>query len=68
MKSSNDIWADLGELPEEEVIHMMTKLFVIYEEKIKNNPEDREALNFFKNLDNSICQTNQCNLNRKNAG
>ena len=65
MKSSNDIWADLGELPEEEVIHMMTKLFVIYEEKIKNNPEDREALNFFKNLDNSICQTNQCNLNRR---
>ena len=65
MKSSNDIWSDLGELPEEEVIHMMTKLFVIYEEKIKNNPADQEALNFFKNLDNSISQTNQCNLNRR---
>ncbi len=65
MKSSNDIWSDLGELPDEEVIHMMTKLFVIYEEKIKNNPADQEALNFFKNLDNSISQTNQCNLNRR---
>ena len=65
MNSPNDIWIDRGELPDEEVIHMMTKLFVIYEEKIKNNPEDLEALNFFKNLDNSISQTNQCNLNRR---
>jgi hypothetical protein len=57
MKSPNDIWADLGELPDEEVIHMMTKLFAIYEDKLKNKPEDREALNFFKNLENSINQT-----------
>jgi hypothetical protein len=59
MKSPNDIWADLGELPDEEVIHMMTKLFAIYEDKLKNKPEDREALNFFKNLENSINQTSQ---------
>lgn len=65
MKSPNDIWADLGELPEEEVIHMMTKLFTIYEKKLKNKPEDQEALNFFINLDNSIRQTDQCNLNRR---
>ena len=65
MKSPNDIWADLGELPEEEVIHMMTKLFTIYEKKLKNKPEDQEALNFFRNLHNSIRQTDQCNLNRR---
>ena len=65
MKSPNDIWADLGELPEEEVIHMMTKLFTIYEKKLKNKPGDQEALNFFINLDNSIRQTDQCNLNRR---
>lgn len=65
MKSPNDIWADLGELPEEEVILMMTKLFATYEESLKKNPEDMEALNFFKNLDNSISQTSQCNLNRR---
>jgi hypothetical protein len=59
MKSPNDIWADLGELPDEEVIHMMTKLFAIYEDKLKNKPEDREALKFFKNLENSINQTSQ---------
>jgi len=65
MKSPNDIWADLGELPDEEVIHMMTKLFAIYDEKLKNKPGDQEALNFFRNLDNSISQTSQCNLNRR---
>ena len=65
MKSANDIWADLGELPDEEVIHMMTKLFAIYDEKLKNKPGDEEALNFFTNLDNSISQTSQCNLNRR---
>jgi hypothetical protein len=65
MKSPNDIWADLGELPDEEVIHMMTKLFATYEEKLKNRPEDQESLNFFRNLDNAINQTSQCNLNRR---
>jgi hypothetical protein len=64
MKSPNNIWGHLGELPDEEVIHMMTKLFTIYEEKLKYNHEDQEALNFFKNLNNSINLTSQCNLNR----
>ena len=65
MKSPNDIWAELGELPDEELIHMMTKLFAVYAEKLKNNSGDQEALNFFRNLDNSISQTSQCNLNRR---
>ena len=65
MKSPNDIWENLGELPDEEVILIMTKLFTIYEDTLKNQPEDKEALNFFKNLENSINQTSQCNLNRR---
>jgi hypothetical protein len=65
MKSPNDTWANLGELPDEEVILIMTKLFAIYEDKLKNKPLDQEALNFFKNLDNSINQTSKCNLNRR---
>lgn len=65
MKKPNDIWADMGELPDEEVIHMMTKLFSIYEAKLQSNPEDKEALNFFRNLDIAISQTSQCNLNRR---
>ena len=65
MHSPPEIWADLGELPDEEIIHMMTKLFAIYDEKLQNEPGDKEALNFFRNLDNSISQTGQCNLNRR---
>ena len=65
MKSPNDIWANLGELPDEEVILIMTKLFAIYEDTLKYKPEDQEALNFFNNLENSINQTSQCNLNRR---
>jgi len=65
MKKPNDIWGELGELPEEEIIHVLTKLFFIYEDQFNKDPDNREAINFFRNLDNSISQTNQCNLNRR---
>ena len=65
MKSPHDIWADLGELPDEEIMHVMTKLFAVYEERLKKDPENKDALNFFTNLDNSISLTSQCNLNRR---
>ena len=65
MKTPNDIWDELGELPDEEVMHVMTKLFVLYEDRLNNNPEDQNALIFFRNLDNSISLTSQCNLNRR---
>jgi hypothetical protein len=65
MKSPNDIWSELGELPDEEVIHLMTKLFAIYEEKLKKFPENQESLNLFKNLTVALDQTSQCNLNRR---
>jgi len=65
MKSANDIWGELGELPEEEAMHVLTKLFALYEDRLKKNPDDRDALNFFRNLDNAISLTSQCNLNRR---
>ncbi len=65
MKSPNDIWSELGELDDEEVIHLMTKLFAVYEEKLQKYPGDPESLNFFKNLENSLRMTTQCNLNRR---
>ncbi len=65
MKTTTDIWDTLGELQGHELIHAMTKLFSIYEEKLKKNPADDEALNFFKHLDIAISQTQQCNLNRR---
>ena len=65
MKTPNDIWGELGELPEEEVMQVMTKLFALYENRLNKNPEDQNALNFFINLNNAIEQTSQCNLNRR---
>lgn len=65
MKTPNDIWGDLGELPEEEVMHVLTKLFAVYEEQLKRNSEDREAVQFFIHLDNAITLTSGCNLNRR---
>jgi len=65
MKTPNDIWGELGELPEEEAMHVITKLFALYEDRLNKNPEDQNALLFFKNLDNAISLTSQCNLNRR---
>jgi len=65
MKSPDDIWGELGELPGEELMHVLTKLFYLYEDSLKKNPENLEALNFFRNLDNALTLTSQCNLNRR---
>ena len=65
MKTPDDIWGELGELPEEETMHVLTKLFALYEERLKRNSEDREALQFFTNLDNAVTLTSGCNLNRR---
>lgn len=65
MKTPIDIWEDLGSLSENELLHVMTKLFALYESALKVDPGNKEALNFFKNLDNSITQTSACNSNRR---
>jgi len=65
MKTLNDIWGELGELPEDEHIHVLTKLFSVYENRLRKNDADPEARDFFKNLENVIEQTAGCNLNRR---
>lgn len=65
MKTADDIWEDIGSLSEDEMFHVMTKLFDIYDSDLKRNPASKEALNFFKNLGNVIVQTSQCNSNRR---
>jgi hypothetical protein len=65
MKSTTDLWEDLGSLTEEDVPLVLNKLFLIYETRISHNPDDEEAKTFFKNLDLAIGQTNECNLNRR---
>jgi len=65
METSDDVWEALGELPEEEVLHVITKLFFMYEEELTRNPSNPEAPNFFKKLGTALSQTSQCNLNRR---
>jgi len=65
METSDEIWEALGELPEEEHLHVITKLFFMYEEELKKNPTNPEALNFFRRLGTALSQTSQCNLNRR---
>ena len=65
MKTTNDIWEDLGALSEDEAFQVMVKLFALYEAQLKHDPDHQESLNFFKNLENTITQTSQCNSNRR---
>ena len=65
MKSSNELWEDIGSLAEDETIHVITKLFTMYEELLGKNPEDENGLLFFRNLDTAISQSTICNLNRR---
>lgn len=65
MKTADDIWEDIGSLSEDEMFHVITKLFDIYDTQLKQNPDNSDALNFFKNLGNVISQTSECNFNRR---
>lgn len=63
--STSELWDALGALPEEELPHVITRLFALYEARLHQNPDDPEALHFFSNLDLAITQTCQCNSNRR---
>lgn len=65
MKTPVELWDDLGALTDEQLSHVITKLYTTYEERLKRNPKDEEALNFFRNLYNSIHESTICNLNRR---
>ena len=63
--NTSDLWDALGSVPEEEMAHVATRLFTLYEARLQQNPDDPEALHFFRNLDLAITQTCQCNSNRR---
>ena len=65
MNSTNDTWDALGGMQEEEFPHVLTRLFTIYEERLRRNPEDEAATLFFHHLAQAISQTSECNLNRR---
>ena len=65
MTTSNDVWEALGDLAEEDTLHVLTRLFTMYEEQQQLNPDDEAAALFFRNLATAVCQTCECNLNRR---
>jgi hypothetical protein len=65
MRSPTDLWEALGSIDEEETHHVLTRLFAMYEQIIASDPNNKEALKFFQNLDNALSLTEDCNLNRR---
>lgn len=65
MSLSNEAWDHLGELTEEDAMHVLTRLFSMYEEQEQRNPGDQAASLFFKNLITVLGQASSCNLNRR---
>ena len=65
MRSPNDLWEAIGLLGEDEVPHVLTKLFSMYEELLTRDPGDENGALFFRNLDTAISQATLCNLNRR---
>lgn len=59
------IWDALGDLPESEAAHILSRLFSQYEARLKHNLEDEAARHFFQSLELAITQTCQCNSNRR---
>lgn len=65
MTTSNDVWEALGDLAEEDALHVLTRLFTMYEEQLQLKPDDEAAELFFRNLATAVSQACECNLNRR---
>ncbi len=63
--NTNELWEDLGNLEEEDVSHVLTRLFTIYEERLSQKPDDEATALFFKHLGQALDQVGDCNLNRR---
>ena len=63
--NTNELWEIMGDLEEDDVPHVLTKLFTIYEERLSRKVDDETAILFFKHLGQALDQVNDCNLNRR---
>ena len=61
----NDVWEKLGSLEQDQPDHVLSRLFVIYEQILAAEPSNKEALRFMQNLENAINFCVECNLNRR---
>ncbi|MFZ5797618.1 MAG: hypothetical protein ACYCYR_08310 [Desulfobulbaceae bacterium] len=65
MRSPNDLWEAVGSLAEDETAQVLTRLVVLYADRLEKDPEDPAALLFFRDLDTAVSLASQCNLNRR---
>jgi len=65
MRSVVDIWGDLGELEEDQTLQVISRLFDVYESDLQRDPDNPEALDFFRKLDQVMTQVCECNSNRR---
>jgi hypothetical protein len=65
MRTQNEIWEALGQIDDEEALHVLTKLFAMYEHLATQEGETKEISRFFLQLDKAIELTRECNLNRR---
>ncbi len=63
--NTNDLWEKMGDLEEEDIPHVLTKLFTIYEERLHRMPDDEATALFFKHFGQALNQVSDCNLNRR---
>lgn len=65
MRSSNELWEDLGDLVEDDIPHVLTRLFTLYEKRLQLTPNDEAAQAFFRHLSQVLEQVSECNLRRR---
>ena len=63
--NTSELWDLLGDVEEDDVPHVLTKLFTIYEERENRTPGDEAAKVFFTYLKQAMDQVGDCNLNRR---
>lgn len=59
------IWEKMGELEQEDGLHVLNQLFAGYEEMLERDPSNKEALSFFERLGGAMQQVCSCNANRR---
>ena len=60
-----DLWEKIGTLDEMDLASVLARIFATYEDKLLINQDDREALQFFRALQQVVDQVGECNLNRR---
>ena len=64
MEIENDPWEAMGTLEEDEAMHVLTKLYSMYEKENQQQGDASAAL-FFQRMHQAIEQSKECNLNRR---